>query len=111
MLIVEDDWSSNNALRFLLLRRGYEVIQAATVAAAMRNVDASLFAIILDLMLPDGDGLKILSHIRSNQMPVRVLITTGISDDSHVDEVEQMRPDCFLKKPINLADLLRGLAD
>jgi two-component system response regulator MprA len=111
VLIVEDDLSSSNALRALLTNRGYEVTQATTLADAMRDVSTPFDAIILDLMLPDGDGGGVLRHIRSQNLPTKVFITTGISDAARAGDVQRLKPDRFLKKPIDLAELLRGLKD
>jgi two-component system, OmpR family, response regulator QseB len=110
VLIVEDDLSSSNALCALLSRRGYDVAQATTLAEAMRDVNTPFDAIILDLMLPDGDGGGVLRHVRSQNLPTKVLVTTGISDAARAGDVQRMKPDRFLKKPIDLAELLSGLS-
>jgi DNA-binding response OmpR family regulator len=107
---VEDDLASANALGILLRHRGYEVIQSTTLADAAQNIDASLHAIVLDLMLPDGDGARLLEQIRRMQLPIKVLVTTGVNDGAHLDRLKHFSPDQLLRKPINLADLLRGLS-
>ena len=66
--------------------------------------------IILDLMLPDGDGVGLLQEIRARQLPVRVLVTTAVSDPKRVQHVRSLAPEKMLRKPIDLAELLRGLA-
>ena len=77
VLLVEDDAGSANALRILLSHNGYEVIIAPTLGESMRKIDSSIDAVILDLMLPDGDGGQLLAHIRKSNLPIRVLVTTA----------------------------------
>src|SRR5262245_55068000 len=75
ILIVEDDTTSLTALARILQRRGYEVIPALTLKEARRLLDAPQFAsIILDLMLPDGDGIEILREARIRRLPLRVFV-------------------------------------
>jgi DNA-binding response OmpR family regulator len=111
VLVVEDDLPSSNALRLLLRHRGYEVLQSTTLADAMGKIDGSLFAIVLDLMLPDGDGGKLLEQIRRRQLPIKVLVTTGVNDGDQITRLKNFAPNRLLRKPINLADLLRGLSE
>jgi two-component system response regulator QseB len=110
ILIVEDDLTSLNALRLILANRGYDVVPAATLAEALRLLDESFTAVILDLMLPDGDGIEILRQVRGSTMSTRVLVTTASSDISRLERVRALRPDKLLRKPIDLSELLRSLA-
>jgi DNA-binding response OmpR family regulator len=111
VLVVEDDLASANALSLLLKNRGYEVIHSTTLADAMRWIDGSLYAIVLDLMLPDGNGSGVLEQIRHRQLPTKVLVTTGVNDMDQIARLKNLAPTRLLKKPINLADLLRGLSE
>src|SRR5690242_10285167 len=58
ILLVDDDGELNASLRRLLMREGYEVDQAGSVAETLHFAAAGqpYDAIILDLLLPDGDG-------------------------------------------------------
>jgi DNA-binding NarL/FixJ family response regulator len=60
-------------------------------------------------MLPDGDGMLLLQHIRSQRLPIKVLVTTAVSDPSRMQLVQSLLPEKMLRKPIDLAELLRGL--
>jgi DNA-binding response OmpR family regulator len=109
--LVEDDAGSARAMRLLLSHNGYEVIVASTLGEAMRKIDSSIDAVILDLMLPDGDGDHLLAHIRKSKLPVRVLVTTAVSDGVRMDQLKALRPERVFKKPIDLEELLRGLGN
>jgi DNA-binding response OmpR family regulator len=109
ILVVEDDVSTHSALRFLLQRSGAEVTIAATLSAARAAMlDATPDGVVLDLMLPDGNGVELLREIRQRSMPVRVAVTTGVIDPEQLQAVMDLRPDAMLRKPINLTELLKA---
>jgi DNA-binding response OmpR family regulator len=107
--VVEDDAVTAMALRTILRRSGWEVEVAATVAEAMRLLHNSPSAIVLDLMLPDGDGAMILEFVRKSKAAIRVAVTTGASDPDRLARLAELSPDLVLRKPIDLGALLRGL--
>jgi DNA-binding response OmpR family regulator len=111
ILIIEDDVPSGTALRAILSRMGMEVQLATTLAKAMSVIDhVSPDWIVLDLMLPDGDGEQVLRHVRSQMGGhVRVCVTTASSDLSRLKRLTELRPDCVLPKPIDLDALLTQL--
>ena len=65
--------------------------------------------VVLDLMLPDGDGVVLLRAIRAGGRPTRVAVTTGSIEKARLASVRLLKPDVLLFKPITLEDLLRGL--
>jgi two-component system, OmpR family, response regulator len=109
VLVVEDDPSSSNALRLLLSACGYQVVTADTVASAHKAIDDSFDSVILDLMLPDGDGAEVLSKVRADGLKARVYVTTGVSNPEWLERVRTLGAECVLKKPIDMADLLEKL--
>jgi DNA-binding response OmpR family regulator len=110
LLLVEDDRATITALRALLARRGWQIEVAESVQAAMELLKQLPDAMILDVMLPDGDGGQVLHFVRESRLPVRVAVTTGMSDPVRLAEIRGLRPDCLLKKPIDLAELFRCLS-
>ena len=96
------------ALRLILRRYGWEVEVASTVAAANRYLDAHTpDTIILDLMLPDGEGAAILRRVRSDGRKVTVAVTTASSDPDRLDQVRALQPDSLMKKPLDIFELLK----
>jgi DNA-binding NarL/FixJ family response regulator len=61
--------------------------------------------LILDLRLPDGSGQSILQKIRDEGLTTRVAVTTGTDDANQVRVVENLHPEAFLLKPVNVAVL------
>lgn len=107
MLLVEDDPSTCVALRKILGHKGWDVSVAATLAAADSLLHIRPVCVILDLMLPDGNGLKLLQTIRERQLPIRVVVVTGSSDTNSLRNAVGLKPDALLRKPLDLAEFLR----
>lgn len=109
MLLVEDDRATYTALRTLLALKGWQVDLATTVADALAALDPPPAWIILDLMLPDGNGLSVLQAVRSRRLGCRVAVTTGSNDPTVLNAVWGLGPEILLRKPIDLPELLRGV--
>lgn len=107
--MVEDDQATQKALRGILHRRGWDVWNVSTVAEALLLLDQNPDCVVLDLMLPDGDGTVVLATIRSENRPIRVVVTTGSNDLRRLNRVQKLKPEAFLTKPINLKELIEGL--
>jgi DNA-binding response OmpR family regulator len=111
VLLVEDDPATARALRSILARRGWSVQVASTVAEASPLLDPAPAWLLLDLMLPDGDGTVILRRVREERLCTRVIITTGSSDRERLREVRALLPDLLLSKPIKLDQLFETLGE
>lgn len=110
MLIVEDDESSRNALNFLLTSSGWEVAVAHTLAEAFDQIKKQTpDSMVLDLMLPDGDGTLLLQYIRDKSLKIPVAVTTGVHDPDWLKRVHGLGPVCVLQKPISLSQLIKVL--
>jgi DNA-binding response OmpR family regulator len=109
-LLVEDDFATSSALAALLSRRGWKVEVAETLGQALDRVEAQAPDwVILDLMLPDGNGIALLRKLRAEGHRTRIAVTTGISDPERLDGVLALRPDLLLIKPIDFCELIEGL--
>ena len=106
---MEDDKAVAAPLRSILARLGYEVAVAATVAEASALLEGRSGWIILDLMLPDGDGAEVLRQVRARKLSVRVIVTTGAGDRERIEAARRLAPEALLLKPVALAELLRIL--
>ena len=79
LLLVDDDESVQNELAELLTWKGYEVTAAAGVAEAERLLGENTFhAVILAIMLPDGNGLEFLGRVKTARPDLPVIILTGL---------------------------------
>ncbi len=110
IVLVEDDPELGRRLSERLDKAGFAVDWVQTVAAARDWPDLKLTsAIILDLGLPDGDGLDLLRYWRAQGESVPVLILTARG--SWRDKVEGLNSgaDDFVVKPVRFEELLARL--
>jgi DNA-binding response OmpR family regulator len=112
LMIVEDDLATRRALGAIFSRDGWQVCLATTAAEAAALLDHGLVPdfLILDLMLPDGDGVAILGRVRRAGLATRVIVCSGTSDPARWDAVRGLHPDLTLTKPID-ADVLLNLCE
>jgi DNA-binding response OmpR family regulator len=104
VLLVEDDAGVAGALAESLHARGHPVVSVGRGADALhRHRDADL--VLLDLGLPDIDGLDVLRKIRAVS-PVPVIVLTARGDERSVVRGLRLGADDYLTKPVRLAELL-----
>jgi two-component system OmpR family response regulator len=106
ILLVEDDAVLADGLAYTLSHTGYSVTCATTAAYAEHLLLAQDFdLIVLDLGLPDRDGLQLLRQLRLRKIPLPILILTardGIND--RIQGIEQGADD-YMTKPFELREL------
>ncbi len=105
VLVVDDDPSLLKALRIGLTARGDEVLTAHTGTEAVNQVALSVpDLVILDLGLPDLDGIEVCRRIREfSQVPIVVLSAYG--DERRKVEALDRGADDFVTKPFGMAEL------
>jgi two-component system response regulator MprA len=106
ILVIEDDDAVRDAVRRALLLGGYEVIQAATGEEGILRAQSDVpDAIILDLGLPDIDGMQVTRTLRGaeNRTPILMLTARDAIDD-RVDGLEAGADD-YLVKPYDVREL------
>ncbi len=109
VLLIEDDPTSANALRVILTMRGCEVDVARSLEQGLDLLGVNPTAIVVDLMLPDGDGIEILTRVREANMPIKIVVTTAVGDPARLAAVYRLKPECVLRKPIDVGELLRAI--
>jgi two-component system response regulator HydG len=110
VLLVEDHEESRSGLTSLLQRRGYTVHAAANGRAALALARREkLHALILDLKLPDMDGLVLLQAVLEQVPGLPAIVVTGYASvDGAVEAMKRGACD-FLTKPIQVESLLSSL--
>ncbi|MBE6308153.1 MAG: response regulator transcription factor [Bacteroidales bacterium] len=106
LLIIEDDASLSEIMSRALRSEGYVVETASTFFEADDKIAGYTYdCILLDIMLPDGNGLKLLEHIKSLDKGDRVIIISA--RDSIDDKVAglDLGADDYLAKPFYMAEL------
>ena len=107
ILLIEDNPGFADGLRQNLEFDGYRVTVAADVAASARAIAADPpDLIILDLMLPDGNGYDVLRTIRERDSVTPVLLLTALSEEAHKVRGFRLGADDYVTKPFGLLELL-----
>jgi len=105
ILLVEDDGDTRRQLALFLEHHGYRVTEAADAASALASFDAGEpDLILLDLGLPDRDGLVVVDHVRAaGTTPILILSAR----DREADKVRALEvgADDYLTKPFGMAEL------
>jgi len=109
VLVVEDDLDSYQALSKILKHVGYETLSAATLADARTLLGQAPRFLVLDLLLPDGNGRDLLREVRDSELPVKVAVLTAAADKQLLDEVRALKPDALFGKPLDVPRLLAWL--
>lgn len=105
-LIVEDDRHFALALSELLQQEGYRVSTSGTIEQARAQLKLAVPDIALvDLLLPDGNGLDLIREIEALALPTRVLIITGYGDVEVAIEALRAGVADFLMKPLDVGQL------
>ncbi len=107
ILLVEDEENLHEALKLNLELEGYEITSAYDGAAALKTLQGEYFdLLILDVMLPEVDGISVTETVRINNNEVPILILSAKS--SSADRVLGLKKgaDDYLTKPFNLEELL-----
>lgn len=107
ILIVEDEKDLSMILTEMLEMEGYYVDVAYDGVSGLDNALSGIYdIIILDIMLPEMDGIQALSEIRKNNINTPVLILTAKSEiEDKVDGLESGADD-YLTKPFNTKELM-----
>ena len=105
-LIVEDDLKIRNFIKFSLKSQDYDCLETSTGTGALKIIATEpITTIILDLGLPDMDGLEIIKQVRAfSDIPIIVVSAR----DKDIEKVEALDTgaDDYLSKPFSIKELL-----
>lgn len=106
VVVVEDDPGIGASLARTLEGQGYDVRWATTGAEGLASVSATTALVILDLGLPDADGIDICRQLRSAPTSPQILMLTARGEEADVVLGLDAGADDYLVKPFGLAELL-----
>lgn len=102
ILIIDDEMDVCNFFRRLLTKKGYEVTAATNEPEALQALAGTGFSVaMVDLKLPDTDGLKLLKAIKARQPACEVIIMTGYSTVKTAVTAMQQGAYEYLEKPFD----------
>ncbi|HSB54818.1 MAG TPA: type II/IV secretion system protein [Gemmatimonadales bacterium] len=112
VLLVDDEEFLRRVMKDLLVREGYEVVEAGTGIEALDQVDRHApDVVVLDLNLPGMDGYSVLSELRSRPATrnIPVVVLTAKGDEDNEVRVFELGADDFLTKPFRAKALSKRL--
>lgn len=106
ILVVEDELTISNLIRTILTANGYEVITAAKGSEALSMISSHCpELVVLDLGLPDMDGVELIRSVRSwTNLPI-IVVSARTYDRDKVQALD-LGADDYLTKPFSSAELL-----
>ena len=111
ILIIEDEQALSESICAYLAAQDYLCDIAANYRTAIHKIDYNDYdCILLDITLPDGNGLKILEHLKEDKKPEGVLIISA--KNSLDDKIKGLNlgADDYLSKPFHLSELNARIA-
>lgn len=106
ILVIEDERSIQKLLRAILISNGYEVVEAATGAEALSLISSHCpDAVLLDLGLPDMDGVELLRAVRK-WSAVPVVVLSARTHERDKVEALDLGADDYITKPFEIEELL-----
>ncbi len=106
ILLVEDDIYLREGLSEMLTNQGYDVTLAENFVKAQEKIKENFDLVILDIMLPDGNGLELCQKIRAKGGSVPILFLTACDDEIQIVRGLDAGADDYVTKPFRLLELL-----
>ena len=106
ILVLDDEEALRAIIAQRLKRKGYEILEAGTAEEGLSLLkDTLIDAVLLDIQLPDGDGLILLPQIKQLQPDLQVVMLTGNGSIESAIEAMKLGAYDYLTKPCNLSEL------
>ena len=110
VVIIYDNPLAVESLETLFVYEGYKVITAFTGETGLKEViKEKPDIVILDIMLPDMDGIQVCEKIKTNPVTgnIKVLMLTAYDTDESFDKSIMKKADWYMVKPFNVNHLLK----
>ena len=106
ILLVEDDSALRGALEELLCREGYDVIKSSNVSSARSAMNSEVDLLMLDVGLPDGDGVSLCRQWRDEGVQTPILFLTAKDEELDVVRGLDAGGNDYVTKPFRMQELL-----
>lgn len=109
--LVDDSIILRSAIRNVLESSGFEVVFEAGGSAELRAKLAAgaVDLVLLDVFFPSENGLDILAELKRMQPHIKVLVVTGLRQDTILAEAQRLGADGVLYKPFDTDELLAAI--
>ena len=111
ILIVDDDANTLKTVSMLLEKKGYDTATAPTGADAIEKCQRRFFNIaLLDIRLPDIEGIELLTRIKEIQPTSEIIMVTGYASVESAVQTLKSGASAYISKPVNLDEVLSTIA-
>jgi DNA-binding NtrC family response regulator len=113
VLVVDDDDSFRTYVTLMLQARGYavEALESGNQLIARLSSGELPSVILLDVLLPDGDGTEVIGKVRAMGVQAPVIMLSGVGHVRTVVEAMKLGASDFLMKPFEYTDLEKAIDD
>lgn len=113
VLVVDDDRSIREYLRYLLSEHGFEVEEAENGVVALQRFSSSHFDVVItDISMPEKDGIDTIIEMRDKVPDARIIAMSGVARSETLLEIAKMyKADRVIQKPFQTDELLTALRD
>ena len=107
ILVVDDEDALRTIVHHELQSHGYEVHEAEDGEVALQKLDSTRFdLVILDIYMPNIDGMEVLRKIREKKIMTKVIMLTGVNELKIARESVALGANDFITKPYDFKNLL-----
>ncbi|MDO4739795.1 MAG: response regulator transcription factor [Eubacteriales bacterium] len=106
ILVVEDDTTLREGIGELMRREGFETVLACDCAEAKKALNERPELIILDVMLPDGDGFSLCRDLRGRGIETPIVFLTAYDEEDQIVKGLDSGGDDYLAKPFRIRELV-----
>lgn len=111
ILLVEDDFALAMGTEYALQAEGYQVVQADSMESAREAwISRKPDLILLDVMLPDGNGYELCKEIRCTNSYVPIIFLTAVGEEVNIVQGLELGADDYVTKPYRVKELLSRIA-
>ena len=111
ILVVEDDYVCSQLIKELLVDTQAEILHALTAAKAIEIVgkNPKIDLVLMDIQLPDTNGLQAANTIKSINRNIPIIIQTAYAFESYMKKSKELGCDSYLVKPIDPQKLFEAV--
>ena len=111
VLVVDDSPEMRRYLQVLLELDSYRVVTAASGPEALQKVreGCAPSAVLLDVQMPEMDGLRTLRELRKLRPGIRVIMCSGVQDPAKMQQATALGAEAYLTKPFTKDQLLQAV--
>ena len=104
LFVIDDEPKICQALTAFFEERGFHVVTASTAQEALEQLPTlQADTVLLDVRLPDGSGLDVLSRLKARCPNLRVVVISGFGDEGTIQEALQRGASGYLSKPFDFS--------